>query len=311
MSLQVKLTNVLGLPDPVVKAVANDEYSRGEADISITGLIQPARIAALVHKHWDELEEDVADRIWSLVGQVGHGILERSGENALTEERLFMQAGGWTISGQLDHFSLTSGALTDYKFVTVWKVIDGVPAEWVIQTNCYAYLLRRNGYAVEKIQILAVLRDWSVREARRRKEYPQQQAVLLDVPIWSDEACLQYIEERVKIHQAARAGDLPLCTSEERWEKPPKFALMKRGRQTALKLENSEADLLQYALDKGLAFTETHGDLTAINLKRDHYIERRDAEQTRCLDYCPVAQHCTWWQEHPDNPEKALEGLFA
>src|SRR3954463_10849323 len=39
--VRMKLTNRLGLPEPIVAAVANDGYSRGDADISVTSLLKP------------------------------------------------------------------------------------------------------------------------------------------------------------------------------------------------------------------------------------------------------------------------------
>ena len=47
------------------------------------------------------------------------------------------------------------------------------------------------------------------------------------------------MDGRVQEHQAAQSAlekNLPECTSAERWEKPTKYALMKRGRERAVKL---------------------------------------------------------------------------
>ncbi len=38
-----KWTNALNLPAPIVAAITNDPYSSGDADISVTSLIAPAR----------------------------------------------------------------------------------------------------------------------------------------------------------------------------------------------------------------------------------------------------------------------------
>ena len=37
----MKITNELGLPEPLVDAVRNDGYTKGNADFSVTGLISP------------------------------------------------------------------------------------------------------------------------------------------------------------------------------------------------------------------------------------------------------------------------------
>ncbi len=143
----MRLTNLLSLPQPIVDAVANDDYSRGNADISVTSLISPPRQVALLGQHYDELTEDVSDRIYSLFGKAIHKIIESGGLDAIKlvtlvrrlldgedvlddlhnfveawdvqgvrERRLFMQvpvdaAGGtWTVSGAMDHIALLPGA---------------------------------------------------------------------------------------------------------------------------------------------------------------------------------------------------------
>jgi hypothetical protein len=100
------ITNKLGLPSSIEKAVRNDRYSRGNANISVTGLIGPARKRALEITHADEITEDVAERIWALMGQIAHGILERADDQAWCEERLYIERHGWRISGQFDRLCL-------------------------------------------------------------------------------------------------------------------------------------------------------------------------------------------------------------
>lgn len=103
----MKLTNRLNLPRSIEQAVRNDRYSRGDAHISVTGMIAPARKRALEAAHADEITEDVSERIWALMGQIAHGILARADEDpAITEERLFIERHGWRISGSFDRYCL-------------------------------------------------------------------------------------------------------------------------------------------------------------------------------------------------------------
>ena len=102
------ITNRLELPEAIVKAVQNDKYSKGDANISVTTLIAPARKRAIEAAHADALTEDVTERIWALMGQIAHGILAASaGDDAWTEERLFIERHGWRISGSFDSYILT------------------------------------------------------------------------------------------------------------------------------------------------------------------------------------------------------------
>src|SRR6185312_4199648 len=185
----MKLTNNLSLPKPIVDAVRNDSYDspKDAKSISVTTLLKPARIVALERKHADEIEEDVSDRIFSLCGQVVHGILERADKTGIAERRLSIEVEGWKVSGQMDRY--LDGLLQDYKFVTAYKFKDaGVPEEYEQQLNVYAEILRQNGHTVTRMQIVGILRDWSKMEARRDPAYPQTQIVIRDVPLWPSEA---------------------------------------------------------------------------------------------------------------------------
>lgn len=71
------LTNKLNLPLAVVQAVTNDPYTRGDSDISVTQLISPPYQRRL--RQTVEPVEDVAERLFSLYGQLAHGLLERAG----------------------------------------------------------------------------------------------------------------------------------------------------------------------------------------------------------------------------------------
>ena len=81
------ITNNEALPQPIVDAVTKDPYSRGDSDISVTQLLQPARKVVLEKKHDHEMVVDAADRLFALLGQIGHGILERAANSGIVEKR--------------------------------------------------------------------------------------------------------------------------------------------------------------------------------------------------------------------------------
>jgi len=301
----VTITNNKGFPEALVKAVTNDTYSRGTADRSVTGLLAPPRQAALIERHGGMISEDVSERTFALYGQLVHLLLERAGEqsrNAINEERLYAEVGGWTISGQTDTLTLTedqrSWIISDYKFVTSYKFKRSYSGELVIpedyeqQLNLYAYLLRENGFKVDGLKIVAIYRDWSKLEAKRDKNYPQLGAETHDIPLWSEDKAKAFIEERVRLHQEAMflgnkyaeaASNLPECTDEERWAKPDKFALMPTAKSArARKLFNSEVDATAWA--------------AANNMKPGWVIEHRRGVNTRCESYCLVSEYCTQFQ---------------
>jgi hypothetical protein len=273
-----KITNRMGIPQPLVDAVANDGYSKGDADISATGLLRPPRIAVLEKQYADDITEDASDRIWSLMGQVVHGILERADTTGVAERRLSIQVEGWTVSGQMDRY--INGELEDYKVVTAYKFKDGsVPEEYEQQLNIYAVILRESGFPVTKAKIVGILRDWSKLEARRDPEYPQAQIVIRELSLWPPEVAKRFLRERVVLHQQARV-QLPACTDEERWARPSKWALMKKGGVRAVKLYDNEADAVAHAA--------TDPKLLSV--------EPRPGENVRCENYCAVSRMCSQFQ---------------
>ena len=286
------ITNNAGYPEALVKAVENDSYSRGEGvDRSVTGLLAPPRQAALKEIHGHEIVEDVSDRTYALYGQLVHLLLERAGEqsrNAINEERLYAEVGGWTISGQTDTLTLTedqrSWIISDYKFVTAYKFKRSYSGELVIpedyeqQLNMYAYLLRENGFKVDGLKIVAIYRDWSKLEAKRDSNYPQLGAETHDVPLWSEDKARSFMEERVRLHQNAE-NDLPECTDDERWAKPDKYALMPNANSArARKLFDSEIDASTWA--------------AANKMKPGWGIDHRKGANVRCENYCVVSEWC-------------------
>jgi hypothetical protein len=157
--------------------------------------------------------------------------------------------------------------------------------------NTYRRLLaKEKGLIVNRMSVLAVLRDWSRNEAARSPDYPQAQVKLLDVPLWSEEEADAYINQRIAMHQA----EVPaLCTDEDRWTKPEKWAVMKRGNVRAVKLFDDPIE------------ARTLAD-TASNL----YVEHRPGEAVRCQSWCPVSKFCQQWRDDPRNKQSISETLF-
>lgn len=287
----MKLTNRMGLPQPLVDAVRNDGYDgpRDPNSISVTTLLKPPRMVALEKKHAGEIEEDASERIWSLMGQVVHGILERADKTGVAERRLTIQVEGWTVSGAMDRY--IDGTLQDYKVVTAYKFKDGgVPIEYEQQLNIYSEILRQHGHPVNRMEIVGILRDYSKLEARRDANYPQTQVVVRQVPLWSESKAKAFIRERVILHQQARVT-LPLCTPEERWARPDKYAVMKAGAVRAIKLYDNHADAEKHAAEN-----------------KAYSVEIRPGENVRCENYCPVSEFCTQFKEESKNDDDGPRG---
>lgn len=278
----MRITNRLGLPEAIVRAVQNDEYSPGDADISVSSLIDPPRKVALSKLHDHEAVEDASDRIWALLGRAVHSILEQANMNDLAEHRLYMDVLGWRVSGQFDSMTLTSGpageTISDYKVVSSYEAKNGLKPERERQLNCYAELARVHGFDVSAVRAILILRDWSKLKAIREWDYPKQQICSFDVPLWSREKARAFMEERVRLHQRAQSGEMPFCTPEEMWERPNQWAVKVPGRKRATRLLDSREE------------AETYIAVNMIGQKAE--IEFRPGERVRCNSYCSVSNWC-------------------
>ena len=306
----MKLTNKFNLPEPFVAAVSVDEYARGTADFTTTELINPTRIVSLHRKHEVDIEEDVSERVWRLQGSAKHVVLERIAktkpERYIVEERYTtVMPGGVTISGQIDLFDKLTKILYDWKDTSVWKFMIGNTEEWEQQANTNLYLMRQNGIHPEKLVNIAVLKDWKVREARfsRMKDYPKCAIHALEFPIWSVGEQQDFIMKRIKAHQEGMANP-PVCTKKERWQRDATFAVMRTDRKRAIPGGLCESR------DKAEAVMMHHMKIAPPGDARKFYIEERDAEPVRCIDFCPVQTFCDFgieadkkWQERNNKPE--------
>lgn len=272
----MRLTNHQNLPQALVEAVSNDEYSKGQADISVTGLLKPPRMAALEATHAEALSEDVSDRIWSLMGKLGHKVLEQSGSSQYVEHRLFAKRLGWTVSGQMDVYE--QSVIEDWKFVSTYACVHNLP-KFEEQLNLYRLLAHENGLAVDKLRIRAIYRDWSKNEASRNREYPQFQVQTFDLMVWPLEEAYRFLEDRITAHQKART-ELPLCGPVDRWAKAPVWAVTKIGAKRAKSLHDTE-DQAKAAMTSG------------------YELQYRPGMNIRCHSYCNVGRAglCEQWEQ--------------
>lgn len=279
----MKLTNNHNLPGSLVAAVTFSDRDREGCDYTITELILPPRIAALRRQHWNELEEDASERLWALLGSAGHEVLRRAGKRlgkGIIEERAVVELDGKKIGGQIDLAIQGDNTMTDFKFTSVWAVKEGVKEEWEQQLNAYRWLAHQYGVAVDRIQIIALLRDWSKPEAMRTLDYPQAGVLVFDIPLWTADQTELWLRNRIALHEAAKST-LPECSAKDCWERPAKWAVMKDGAKRANKLHDLQKDAELHAAQAG----------------KGYKVEFRPGERPRCLNYCVCADHCSQYAD--------------
>lgn len=285
----MKITNDMNLPIPLVRAITNDPYEKGLADFSVTELLSPPLQVHLRRQHEDEIVEDASDRIWSLLGQSVHHIVERSGYGFDdSENRIYLEVDvdgtPFTISGKPDHAVLLDGILQDYKVTSAWTHIRELRDEWIDQTNIYARMLFKDcPEKLRDIQVVAIYRDWSRTQMMRSENYPRKPVAVRDVPRIPFDLVDDMLAEMIRSHLAETPRP---CTDEERWKSEDKWAVYSGMNKRAKKLCDTEEDAEEYI------------DYNDIKKPR---IEFRPGISRRCEDYCAVSKFCPQYKEELDN----------
>jgi len=285
----MKITNVHNLPESILAALHRPTYTKGNAHISCTELLNSPRIVQLKRKHWEDIEQDASEMVWQLFGSAIHQVLEHGKmDNHIIEERLFAEFSGWMVSGAIDLQTVSPEGIhiADYKTTSAWAVMNE-KADWTYQLNVYAHLVETvKKIPVTGLSIIAIIRDWSAREAKK-ESYPQAPIATIPITLWPADDREQFIQARLKSHSDAMfeadiGGELPVCTSEEMWEKPAIWAVKKEGGVRAKSLHSSKEEA-ELACPKG------------------HTVEHRPGERTRCKSYCQVSKFCSQFQTYMEN----------
>lgn len=294
----MKITNKFGLPQPFVDLATKSAYSKGQADYSVTEIISPPRIQRLRVKHWEDMEQDVSDMTWSLMGTMAHNLLEKKTNDGLqAEERLYVEIDGVVLSGAMDLQEEVDGSIkiTDYKFTSAWALRED-KIEWILQQNIYAWMVEKiKGQKVSSINICAFIRDWSRREAATNPHYPQASAQVLPIALMDSSDVEKYIKERIELHRQAKVdadwdNELIHCTDEERWSRETKFAVKKEGRKSAVRVFDTQE--------------EADAMLTEMLPKDKAFIEIRKGESVRCTgNFCGVAKWCSQFNKEQTNED--------
>lgn len=288
----MKITNKYNLPQTFVNVANRPSYTKGKAHISATELLNSPRIVQLKKKYDDQIVTDVSDMIWSIIGTAIHGVLEQGKDaNHIVEQRLHQVLDGWHISGAIDLQIIHNDGIeiNDYKNVGVWSVMNE-KIEWEQQLNIYAWLVETvKKTPVSKLAIIAIVRDWSRRDAQSRQGYPQSQVVTIPVNLWSMEEREQFIRDRIHVQSeglfAMDTNDvLPLCTPAEMWEKPTTYAVKKEGAARA-KSVHAEKEEAEEALEKA---------------GKGYILEVREGDRTRCSNFCPVSEFCDQYKAYQE-----------
>lgn len=282
----MRVVNSLNLPQALVDAVTLEKHN-AEGEISATTLIKGVKEILLTERHWDDIEVDVKDMIWSLWGTTTHKLLEKEYDTTFTEEKFEQEVGSYKVTGRVDCYDMEHEILYDYKTTSAWKVVFKNFEDWYLQGMIYAWLLSKKGLKVNKCKFVALLRDWSETESLRKPDYPSSPVYTYEFDV--TEKDLEDVEQLVflKVSQIEKNADTPddeitECDRQERWASADTFAVMKEGRKTSVKNFDNEEDAKKMAAELG----------------DKYYVQTRPGTDKKCTRYCAACEFCSYYREH-------------
>lgn len=281
------ITNKYNLPEAFVKAIQNARHNE-EGCLSATTLLKGTKEIILENRHFDEIVIDASDEVWSVFGTATHSVLEHQEDDAFKEEKFSVDVLDYKVTGKVDRYDMAHETLEDWKTTSVWKVIYHDFEDWKRQGLIYTWLLRQSGLNVRHIRFIAFLKDHSKSEAKKKADYPQAPVYIYEFDPTEDELTHieAYIKEKVfEVSANAEKPDdeIAECSPEQRWSTPTKYAVMKEGRKTAVKVCDTEEEALNF-------IEELEKD------KDKHFVEERKGQDKKCSDYCACCEFCSYYK---------------
>lgn len=303
----MRFVNDLNMPDHAFKAICLRQGRIEPPKLDYIGVsaLMGAPLPRYLHvRYWHQLEVKASETMNALQGQMGHLLFDKVETDTETEIHLKVEFEGTRIMGVADYYDPKLLTLGDAKF----KQVNAVTATNIrgtkdleTQLNIYCWMARRMGYDVQHLQGDIYINGWTVYKAYGDSAYPKAPYLKMSIPIWEDAFTANYVRERLKVHdtkaiQNLRGMDvltvsqdyltvldnnmieIPVCTDEERFMQPTKWAVMKEGRKTAVRVFDIKAQALNM-----------------VNIGKDAKslsITERKGGYMKCLWYCNVAKFC-------------------
>lgn len=280
----MKVTNKMNMPAAFVNAVSTTRHNAAGC-FSATTLNKGAKEIILSDRHFEEIEVDAADQVWAVWGTAVHTLLESQPDNNFHEEYFKVPVSESYVTGQVDSYDMENATIYDWKTASVWKVQYADFDDWRRQGMTYAWLLQQSGLEVKKCRFVALLKDHSKTKAKNDSSYPKSPVFIYEFDVTPEDMAEtrdRILNKVLEIESAYELDDdaIEPCSAEERWADGEKWAVMKNGRKTAIKLFDNEAD----------------ADAMAGELGNSHYVEHRPAISRKCLDYCNCKEFCSFYK---------------
>ncbi len=299
----MKITNKYNLPEAYFRACQRDEHPRFDmSTFSVTEILKGNKEILLNRRHYAEMEVDCSDMTFMILGRAVHYVFEgKESDDELSEQRVSLDFlvldKTITLSGGFDLYNDNLKKLTDYKttkiFSYLMKMKEGYDSDWYKQLELYWFLLNSQGFPVTNAEILIIFTDWSKSKARIDRDYPNYGGATVKYDISGSSNALlvekKIINKLTDILSDDRLEDdaIPPCSKKQRWERDEKWALMKSGRKSAVKLYDNEMDAAEACDVSGNGYSVVH----------------RPGTPTKCLDYCSCNKYCSFYKDYMKNLE--------
>lgn len=278
-------TNKLNLPQAICNAVQTERHNK-QGCYSATTLLKGAKETILNDRHFEEIEVDVADSIWAIFGTAVHAIMENQKDNSFKEEFFSVDVLNSKVTGKVDSYDMENEIIVDWKTASIWKIKMNDFADWKRQGLIYSWLLKKSGLNVKKCRFVAMLKDHSKTKSKIESDYPKSPVYVFEFSV--TEKDLEEIEKFIfaKVEELERCeklsdDEIPTCSKEERWATDDKFAVMKNGRKSAIRVFD----------------TKEEAESRMAELKGE-YIEERPAESRKCSEYCACCEFCNFYKNN-------------
>ncbi|KKM16850.1 hypothetical protein LCGC14_1681690 [marine sediment metagenome] len=285
----MRVTNITEAPKPFLWATENSSWPPNADRLYVTQLFAPPMMRRLMINHYDEIENDVIDYYYRILGTAVHSVIEQAAKDRIgisTEVRVAMPKEwfGIQITGRIDWIDYIDSILADIKTASAAIAGRGVKDDWVYQGNIYRYMLYRiHGWKAENLRIYPLYRDWS--GAKAGHDHPISPYGDIELPIWSIKDTHKFIEKCVADHMAKKVR---FCSDEERWKTPDCYAVKKKGAAKAVAATTLIDGERVPIPTKELATKIMNSKKNAKELS----VEFRPGGCRRCNSYCDVREVC-------------------
>jgi len=263
--------------DGIEKVWTGDHYKQAMRKLGYTQkvvdriVVNPADILTEAGYDIEALEE--ADTF------ITHGTSPKDAIPVFMEIRGFREIDGQKISGKFDFAA--EGRIEDFKSTSTFTFTHQTKVgDYKLQGSIYRWLHPKI-ITEDHIHIQYLFTDWMAGKAKNNPNYPQSPTIHQSIPLLSLEETEQFVRTKLSAIQRfidSPQDNLPACTDEELWRKPPSYKYYKNPKKMTRSTKNYTTPQEAY---RRLADDGNVG-----------LVVEKSGEVVACR-FCPAASVCT------------------